>query len=69
VIKTGGAGRGEICGVVVDRKSGLGGVTEVIGKPAIKTGPKEAGYEYLAIQPGEICWTWGSGAVLYIKHA
>jgi len=67
--KTGGGSGGEICGIVIDKKSGAGGKIEVFGTPAIKTGPdEEAGYAYIPISPGQDCWTWGSAAVLYVKY-
>lgn len=67
--RTGGEKKGDICGVVVDKKSGAGGKTEILGTPAINTGPEEeAGYSFLPIAPGQDCWTWGSAAVLYVRY-
>jgi len=67
--KTGGGGKGDICGVLVDNKSGAGGKTEVVGKTPIITGPMvEAQYSSLNISPGEDCWTYGSASLIYIRY-
>jgi len=68
---TGGSKPGDVCKVMIDRKSGshTGRVT-IGGRPAIYTGPELSGADYQLEDIGdeEICMIWGSCTVLYIKR-
>ena len=67
--RTGGSISGDICGAIVDKRSGAGGKTEVYGTAVVKTGPDEpAEYVWIPIRSGQDCWTLGSGAVIYVKY-
>ncbi|KAF8864487.1 hypothetical protein BDZ45DRAFT_684894 [Acephala macrosclerotiorum] len=65
---TGGTGPGSVCKVVIDKNSGRGHV-DIATYPAIMTGPKESGYSYEDIPPGQDCIVYGSCAVLYIYYS
>ncbi|KAJ8062522.1 hypothetical protein OCU04_009050 [Sclerotinia nivalis] len=67
----GGNNSGEICGAVVDRKSGQGYVClhqrgTISEDPKISTGPNEEGYEYFEISDMQGFFVFGSAAVLYV---
>jgi hypothetical protein len=69
----GGSSSGDICGVIIDKKSGQGYVClyqigQVSSEPRIATGPEEEGYEYLEIGSEQGFLRFGSAAVLYIYH-
>ncbi|KUJ24456.1 uncharacterized protein LY89DRAFT_22956 [Mollisia scopiformis] len=63
----------EVCGVVVDRRSGKGMVA-ITGKGYItlnvKTGPDESGdrYQDIAVQPKQTCMLHGEAVVLFYKR-
>ncbi|KAF7874028.1 hypothetical protein EAF04_002700 [Stromatinia cepivora] len=67
----GGNNSGEICGAVVDRKSGQGYVClhqrgTISDDPKVSTGPNEEGYEYFEISDMQGFFVFGSAAVLYV---
>ncbi|KAF7868685.1 hypothetical protein EAF04_005215 [Stromatinia cepivora] len=64
---TGGDKSGDICGVVIDKKSDEGYV-QLFHGTLIATGPSEDGYEYISIPNGRGFVVYGSSAVLYIYH-
>src|SRR6187402_3443249 len=63
----------EVCGGVVDRKSGKGMVT-ITGRGfitlTIRTGPNETGdrYQEISIQPKQTCMIHGEAVVLYYRR-
>ena len=72
--ETGGSGLGEICGAVIDKKSGTGFVcvsdqSSDYVSPRYQTGPSETGYVVVEVKPGQTCMRYGSCAVLYIRRS
>ena len=60
----------DVCGVVVDRNSGIGFV-QITGSgledQVIQTGPKETGFTMAGIAPGQTCMIYGCSTVLYVR--